>query len=65
TMFELIQTLNHQNMTILLVEQNIYQALKIAHSAFVLKTGKITLEGRGDELLADPEVQKAYMGVLE
>ena len=63
-MFELIQTLNERNVTILLVEQNIHQALKISHYAFVLKTGKITMEGRGKELLADPEVQKAYMGVL-
>ena len=65
TMFELIQALNEQKMTVLLVEQNIYQALKIAHQAAVIKTGKITLTGRGDELLADPEVQKAYMGALE
>jgi branched-chain amino acid transport system ATP-binding protein len=64
TMFELIKTLNERKVTILLVEQNIYQALKICHYAFVLKTGKITMEGRGKELLSDPEVQKAYMGVL-
>jgi len=63
-MFELIQNLNNQKVTILLVEQNIYQALKIAHHAFVLKTGKITLRGKGDELLSDPEVQRAYMGTL-
>ena len=62
TMFDLIKTLNNQNMTILLVEQNIHQALKIAHQAYVLKTGKIALEGRGEELLADPEVRKAYIG---
>jgi branched-chain amino acid transport system ATP-binding protein len=65
SMFELIQTLNSQKMTILLVEQNIYQALKIAHRAFVIKNGKITMQGRGEDLLADPEVQKAYMGALE
>jgi branched-chain amino acid transport system ATP-binding protein len=62
TMFELIGTLNHQKMTILLVEQNIHQALKISHQAYVLKTGKIAMAGRGDELLADPEVQRAYIG---
>lgn len=65
TMFELIETLKNQKMTILLVEQNIYQALKISHYAFVLKTGKIALRGRGDELMANPEVQKAYLGSLE
>jgi len=62
TIFELIHTLNKQKVTILLVEQNIHQALKIAHQAYVLKTGKIAMSGRGDELLADPEVQKAYIG---
>jgi branched-chain amino acid transport system ATP-binding protein len=62
TIFELISTLNDQKVTILLVEQNIHQALKIAHQAYVLKTGKMAMSGRGDELLADPEVQKAYIG---
>jgi branched-chain amino acid transport system ATP-binding protein len=62
TIFELIGTLNEQKVTILLVEQNIHQALKIAHWAYVLKTGRIAMSGRGDELLADPEVQKAYIG---
>lgn len=62
TIFELISTLNQQKVTILLVEQNIHQALKIAHQAYVLKTGRVAMSGRGDELLADPEVQKAYLG---
>jgi branched-chain amino acid transport system ATP-binding protein len=65
TIFELINTLNTQKVTILLVEQNIHQALKIAHQAYVLKTGKIAMNGSGEELLADPDVQKAYMGTLE
>jgi branched-chain amino acid transport system ATP-binding protein len=64
SMFEIIKILNVQGMTILLVEQNIHQALKIADRAFVLKTGKITMVGKGDELLGDPEIQKAYMGSL-
>jgi branched-chain amino acid transport system ATP-binding protein len=63
--FQFILNLNRQNITILLVEQNIHQTLKVAHHAFVLKTGKITLMGKGEELLADPEVQKAYMGILK
>ena len=65
TIFELIGTLNTQKVTILLVEQNIHQALKIAHNAYVLKTGKIAMNGSGEELLANPDVQKAYMGTLE
>jgi branched-chain amino acid transport system ATP-binding protein len=64
TIFETITQLNAQKVTILLVEQNIHQALKIAHQAFVLKTGRITLMGKGDELLCDSEIQKAYMGSL-
>lgn len=62
TIFDLISTLNNQKITILLVEQNINQALKIAHQAYVLKTGKIAMNGRGVDLLSDPEVQKAYIG---
>ena len=62
TMFELIQTLNDQKITILLVEQNIHQALRIADHAYVLKTGQIAMDGKGEVLLADPEVQKAYIG---
>jgi branched-chain amino acid transport system ATP-binding protein len=65
TMFELIKTLRTQRVTILLVEQNIYQALRVSDYAFVLKTGKVTLQGKGSELLADSQVQKAYMGTLE
>ena len=64
-MFALIQTLHSQGVTILLVEQNIHQALKIADYAFVLKTGALAMQGTGAELIADPEIQKAYMGVLE
>jgi branched-chain amino acid transport system ATP-binding protein len=60
--FELISTLNEQKLTILLVEQNINQALKIAHQAYVLKTGQIVMSGRGDELLANDEIRKTYIG---
>ena len=62
TMFDLIATLHSQGTTILLVEQNIFQALKIADEAYVLKTGKIVMEGKGSDLLANPEIQKAYIG---
>ncbi|HUT67860.1 MAG TPA: ABC transporter ATP-binding protein [Dehalococcoidales bacterium] len=62
TIFQLISTLNEQKATILLIEQNINQTLKIAHQAFVLKIGKIVMSGRGDELLANEEIRKAYIG---
>ena len=48
-------------LTILLVEQNAYQALKIARRAYVLSTGRVVMEGTGAELLADPEVRAAYL----
>ena len=50
-----------QGLTILLVEQNAYQALKIAHRAYVLATGRVVMSGSGAELLADPEVRAAYL----
>jgi branched-chain amino acid transport system ATP-binding protein len=62
TVFELIRTLNEQKLTVLLVEQNIYMALKIAHHAYVLKTGKIVMSGRADELLVNEEIRKTYIG---
>jgi branched-chain amino acid transport system ATP-binding protein len=61
--FEIIKKLNADGMTILLVEQNANQALKIAHRAYVLETGKITLTGAGKELLANDEVRKSYLGI--
>jgi len=60
--FEVIAALKLQGVTILLVEQNIHQALRIADHACVIKTGLISMVGTGNELLADPEIQKAYMG---
>jgi branched-chain amino acid transport system ATP-binding protein len=62
TIFQLIATLNEQKTTILLVEQNVYQALKIAQQAYVLKTGKIVMSGQCEILLADEEIRKAYIG---
>ena len=62
SMFELIIALHKQDITMLLVEQNIYQALKIADNAYVLKTGKVFMNGKGTDLLDDPEIQKAYIG---
>jgi len=62
--FETIMILKAQGMTILLVEQNIHQALRVADRACVIKTGRITMVGTGKELLADPEIHRAYMGTL-
>ena len=60
--FHIIQEINDKGTTILLVEQNAKRALAIADRAYVLETGKITLEGTGEELANDERVQKAYLG---
>lgn len=60
--FEIIQEINAQGTTILLVEQNAYMALNIAHRAYVIETGRIVLSGLAAELKASEEVQKAYLG---
>ena len=62
TIFNLIVELNAQGTTVLLVEQNIHMALKICDKAYVMKTGHIVLSGTGEELLADTDVRKAYVG---
>jgi branched-chain amino acid transport system ATP-binding protein len=60
--FEIIQEIKKQNVTILLVEQNAAKALTIADRAYVLETGYITMQGSGIELLNDPKVRQAYLG---
>ena len=60
--FRIIQDINKRGTTILLVEQNAKMALAIADRAYVLETGKITLEGTGAELAASEQVRKAYLG---
>jgi branched-chain amino acid transport system ATP-binding protein len=60
--FRVIQTMNRNGATILLVEQNAYMALNIASRAYVLETGKISLSGSAQELLTDPRVKEAYLG---
>jgi branched-chain amino acid transport system ATP-binding protein len=60
--FEIIQEINRQGTTILLVEQNVYQSLRIAHRAYVLETGRVVLSGTGAELLGNDHVKKAFLG---
>jgi len=61
--FKIIKEINNQGTTVLMVEQNANQALAGAHRAFVLETGEITHSGTGKELLADPAIKEAYLGV--
>ena len=60
--FETIASINKQGTTVLLVEQNAFMALQIAHRGYVLQTGEIALAGNAAELQADKEVQRAYLG---
>jgi len=61
--FELIEEINKGGVTILLVEQNVQQALELAERGYVLETGKICTEGKGKELLRNELVKKAYLGL--
>lgn len=61
--FDIIKAINEQGTTVLLVEQNAQQALARAHRGYVLETGRIVKSGTGAELLHDPAVKEAYLGV--
>jgi len=60
--FTLIQDINHRAVTVLLVEQNARQALRIANQAYVLEKGRVTLAGPAERLMRDPHVVEAYLG---
>ncbi|HEY88430.1 MAG TPA: ABC transporter ATP-binding protein [Thermoflexia bacterium] len=60
--FEVIEEINEQGVTILLVEQNAQMALSVAHRGYVLETGSIQLEGLSAELARNPQVREAYLG---
>ena len=60
--FNIIRSINENGTTVLLVEQNANMALKVAHHAYVLETGRIMMEGSGKELLENEEIKEAYLG---
>jgi branched-chain amino acid transport system ATP-binding protein len=62
-LFQVIREINAQGVTLLLVEQNVHQALEIAHRAYVLETGRIVKEGPARDLLTDPVIKEAYLGL--
>jgi branched-chain amino acid transport system ATP-binding protein len=62
SMFDALREINEEGTTILLVEQNARLALKFAQRGYVLENGNIVLSGKSEDLLADPEVKKAYLG---
>lgn len=61
--FQTIRALNRRGLTILLVEQNVAVSLKLAAHAYVLENGRIVMHGRGEDLLSDDRVRRAYMGL--
>jgi branched-chain amino acid transport system ATP-binding protein len=61
--FRTIHEISQKGVTVFLVEQNVYEALSISDRAYVLQTGRIVLEGKGDELLRSDLVRKAYLGM--
>jgi branched-chain amino acid transport system ATP-binding protein len=61
--FRVVEKINQEGMTILLVEQNVSQALSLSSRSFVLEEGRVALSGRGKDLLADPHVKKLYLGL--
>jgi branched-chain amino acid transport system ATP-binding protein len=60
--FGVLKQVNAEGVALLLVEQNAHKALQIAHRAYVLETGQVVMQGTGAELLAAPEVRRAYLG---
>lgn len=61
--FQVIREINRQGMTVLLVEQNVHYALAIAQRGYILETGNVVKAGRGQDLLNDPQVKSAYLGL--
>jgi branched-chain amino acid transport system ATP-binding protein len=61
--FQILTDINKEGVTILLVEQNVYQSLRISNRAYVMETGRVVLSGSGEELLNDEHVKKAFLGM--
>ena len=61
--FEVVRRVNGAGVSVLIVEQNAVQTLELAHRAYVLENGHITLSGSGDALLQDPRIRTAYLGL--
>jgi branched-chain amino acid transport system ATP-binding protein len=61
--FDAVRRINAEGTTVLLVEQNLVQSLRLSHRGYVLETGRIVLAGTGEELLANPHTRKAFLGL--
>jgi len=62
-MFAIVRTLHASGITVLLVEQNLQKALEIAQRGYVIETGTVKLQGSSSELLGDPAIRQAYLGL--
>jgi len=63
TIFEIIEKINRQGTSILLIEQNVFHSLKISNRGYVLENGQVALSGSGNELLENPHIRKTYLGL--
>lgn len=63
TVFEIISKISSEGITVMLVEQNVKQALKLSQRAYVLQNGMVSLEGTSEEIINNPQVKKAYLGL--
>jgi branched-chain amino acid transport system ATP-binding protein len=63
TIFEIITKINRRGTSILLIEQNVFNSLKISDRGYVMENGRITLGGSGQELLENPHIRKTYLGL--
>jgi branched-chain amino acid transport system ATP-binding protein len=61
--FEITEQIHHEGVTVLLIEQNVFHALKSCTRAYVMETGRIVLQGSGNELMKDEHIKTAYLGV--
>ena len=61
--FKLVEDIRREGVTVLLVEQNVYQALKVSDRAYVLETGRVTMYGQSGQLLADEGLRRSYLGL--
>jgi branched-chain amino acid transport system ATP-binding protein len=63
TIFDIIRRINEEGATILLIEQNVYNALKLSDYAYVLENGRVALSGTSQELISNPHIRKTYLGL--
>ena len=61
--FKLIEDIRREGVTVLLVEQNVYQALKVSDRTYVLETGRVAMQGQSSQLLSDEGLRRSYLGL--